>query len=172
MRRMIAIAVGVVIGVSVIHADTFKLKSSKTGKLYGPFESSEGAKVVIGKSEFTVIESRKSDATAGKSNVPMTLKGFVVHCMVNKVPADSVRYRSGGRFVQVGVVEQVKFEGKKDGKEYGFGLSQFKDAASLEEMMPLIKKEDGIVARNGLFVISVGGTGKAADEIIKLFKQY
>lgn len=63
MKRLVAIVAAGVISVSIVHGDTFKLKLNKTGKLYGPFESLEGAQVVLGKAAFTVVQGEEPSET-------------------------------------------------------------------------------------------------------------
>jgi len=56
MRGCVAAVLGVwLVGVTAVSADTFGLKSDKTGQVYGPFDTKPGAKVVIGESSFTVV---------------------------------------------------------------------------------------------------------------------
>ena len=49
-----------ILPMSFIVADSFKLKSEKSGKEYGPFEAKDGVKVKLGKGKF-VIEDVKAD---------------------------------------------------------------------------------------------------------------
>lgn len=77
MKRLVAIIVVGVIGVSIVHADTFKLKSVKTGRAYGPFEYKNGAKVEIGKAAFTVVQGEEPSETDTPRD-SQSRKGFAV----------------------------------------------------------------------------------------------
>lgn len=147
MRRMVAIVAASVIGVSVIYAESFNLKSEQKGKLYGQSECKNGTKKA------------------------KTLKGLVAHFITHKIPGDIVEYESNKELSRLGIVENVCFLGEKDGKEYNFEVSQFKDKASLKKALPLLKGRGGIMEQNGLFVISLQSKGPAS-EIVKVFKQY
>jgi len=60
MKKQLMIAV--LLGTFVISAgaEEFYLKHDKSGKLFGPFDSAAGSKVVISKAKFTVVKKGKS----------------------------------------------------------------------------------------------------------------
>lgn len=69
MQRMVVFAGMFLVLPSVIYADSFRLKSEKTGRMYGPFEYRNGARVMLGKSAFTVVKSEDKAATAPTQKV-------------------------------------------------------------------------------------------------------
>ena len=70
MKRIVAIVMAGVVGVSVVHAESFKLKYDKTGKEHGPFECKEGVKVQISKTSFTIVEVQTDSSTLPKAEHP------------------------------------------------------------------------------------------------------
>lgn len=71
---------------SPVFAQTFHLKSAKTGKIYGPFNFVDGAKLRIGKAAFTIIKSKTKIAkTPNKQTakpqpiINVDLKRVIVH---------------------------------------------------------------------------------------------
>ena len=76
MRRIVAVAVAIVIagvvGISVVHAEGFNLKHDKTGKVYGPYEYKNGAKILLGKTSFTVVKVQAESTSSPKAELVAT----------------------------------------------------------------------------------------------------
>ena len=73
-------------------AQTISLKHDKTGKVFGPFEITEGSKVVLGKATFTVVNV--ADAEPGLSPLMKILDEVTVPRteLRNANPVDCVAY--------------------------------------------------------------------------------
>lgn len=72
MKRIVAIVIAGVVGISVVHAESFKLKHDKTGKVYGPYEYKNGAKILLGKTSFTVIKVQAESTSSPKEKLVAT----------------------------------------------------------------------------------------------------
>ena len=71
-----AVTIGVLLGVLVItaQADEFYLKHQPSGKVYGPYTTDEGAKVVIGKATFTVVKKTSAlEKKLGTMSIPQVV---------------------------------------------------------------------------------------------------
>lgn len=72
MKRIVAIVIAGVVGISVVHAESFKLKHDKTGKVYGPYEYKNGAKILLGKTSFTVVKVQAESSPLPKAETKKT----------------------------------------------------------------------------------------------------
>lgn len=59
MNKLILTTILMLSGLTSISAESFKLKSDSTGKVYGPFEHKNGAKITIGKHKFILVKENK-----------------------------------------------------------------------------------------------------------------
>lgn len=77
-------------------AESFFLKHDKTGKLYGPYASKEGSKVVIGNTSFTVVKSK---------DVPSALEKKMSLIIIPKIAFRTTTVRDVLAFLQEASVE-------------------------------------------------------------------
>jgi len=60
MKNMMFIGIGCVVLSVTCVAEPFHLKHDKTGKIYGPFQSTTGSPVKLGKTHFTVVSKSRN----------------------------------------------------------------------------------------------------------------
>jgi hypothetical protein len=66
MHRLLVVLLSVAVSSTVSWGDQFHLKSDKTGKVYGPFETKVGSTLTIGNSAFTVVRIDQASDTHEK----------------------------------------------------------------------------------------------------------